>query len=252
VTRKFGRIRAVDAVILAAGALLVLKALSYLAAPSPPELAADGLPKFAHGLARARTNYVPPDPETTGSVPEKGAKPAVAPAEAPAEPEKPRGSPSERALRERLGERREELEKRARDLEARERLIEETERRSDAKVEDARRAEERDATGRDPAAKEAAALKGLVVMYETMKPKDAARVFDRLPQDVLVPVVRLIAPRKMAEIMAAMSPEAAQKLTIALARPATSAAPEPSAPGLPPGELPALDLPSKPVARVSN
>ena len=54
-------------------------------------------------------------------------------------------------------------------------------------------------------------------MYEAMKPKDAARVFDRLGLDVLVPVVQQMNPRKMSEVLAAMSPDRAEKLTVALA-----------------------------------
>lgn len=250
----------VDAVVVAAAGLLALKALAYLATTSEPERTPDGLPKFARVLAHARSNPSVPDPDTTGSVPEKTGMKSVAAAQAPAaapdrradETETPKGSPSERAIQERLGERRDELARRARDVEAREKLIEEAERRSDSKTEEARLAEERAASA-NPAGKEAAALKGLVVMYETMKPKDAARVFDRLPEDVLVPVVRQIAPRKMAEIMAAMTSESAQKLTIALARPAAAQAPAPSAgAGLPPGELPAIEPAPRPAARGSN
>jgi hypothetical protein len=52
---------------------------------------------------------------------------------------------------------------------------------------------------------ETANLKNLVTMYEAMKPKDAARVFDRLSHDVLVPVVVQMNPRRMAEVLAAMA-----------------------------------------------
>ena len=258
------RMRVVDGVVLAAGALLALKAIAYVM-PSQ-ERGPDGLPTFARVLAHARSNPAPPDPETTGSVPAKDAKanpapdtpasaagPAPSPSRAPEEPEAARSSPSERAIRERMGERREELQRRSRELETREKLIEEAERRADAKAEEARLAEERAAAGKSPAVREGEALKGLVVMYETMKPKDAARVFDRLPEDVLVPVVRLIAPRKMAEIMAAMNSEAAQKLTVALARPSSAPVAEASAgAALPPGELPALEPPRRPAARAAN
>ncbi len=138
------------------------------------------------------------------------------------------------------------------DLEARERLMEEVERKIDAREGDLRASEDRaKPAGAPAAAAEAeASLKGLVIMYETMKPKEAARVFERLPQDVLVPVVRLIAPRKMAEVMAAMSPEAAEKLTVALARRVRSAEEErPGAPALPAGELPAIEPAPRPGSR---
>lgn len=87
------------------------------------------------------------------------------------------------------------------------------------------------------------AVKNLVIMYETMKPKDAARVFDRLALDILVPVVQQINPRKMSDVLAAMSPEAAERLTVALSlrgRPAV-AAERPPAPMPAGNELPAIE-----------
>ena len=54
-------------------------------------------------------------------------------------------------------------------------------------------------------------------MYETMKPKDAAKIFDRLDIRVLIEVASQIKPQRMSEIMAQMSPEAAERLTVELA-----------------------------------
>ena len=55
-------------------------------------------------------------------------------------------------------------------------------------------------------------------MYEGMKPKDAARVFDRLEMGVLIEIATKIAPRKMSDIMGLMSSEAAERLTVEMAR----------------------------------
>ena len=63
----------------------------------------------------------------------------------------------------------------------------------------------------------AARFKGLVTMYENMKPRDAAKIFDRLDSSVLLDVASKIEPRKMADILALMSPDAAQHLTVELA-----------------------------------
>jgi len=65
---------------------------------------------------------------------------------------------------------------------------------------------------------ENARFKGIVTMYEGMKPKDAARVFDRLEMPVLIEIASQIAPRKMSDILGLMSPEAAERLTVELAR----------------------------------
>ena len=58
-------------------------------------------------------------------------------------------------------------------------------------------------------------------MYEGMKPMDAAKIFDRLEMSVLIEIASQIAPRKMSDIVGLMLPEAAEKLTIELARRAT-------------------------------
>jgi flagellar motility protein MotE (MotC chaperone) len=54
-------------------------------------------------------------------------------------------------------------------------------------------------------------------MYENMKAKEAAKIFDRLDIHLATEVAKLIQPRRMSEIMAQMTPEAAQKLTVELA-----------------------------------
>ncbi|MNL79577.1 hypothetical protein D3C87_2062190 [compost metagenome] len=59
---------------------------------------------------------------------------------------------------------------------------------------------------------------------------------------MLVPVVQQMNPRKMSEVLAAMAPERAEKLTVALATSSRSAQPErlsAEAP-LPVNELPAI------------
>ncbi|MBZ0218410.1 MAG: hypothetical protein K8F25_17770, partial [Fimbriimonadaceae bacterium] len=54
-------------------------------------------------------------------------------------------------------------------------------------------------------------------MYEMMKPKDAARIFNRLDLPILIDVVSQMKARKMAAILAAMESEAAERLTIEIA-----------------------------------
>ena len=57
----------------------------------------------------------------------------------------------------------------------------------------------------------------LVKTYSAMKPKDAARIFDNLADDVLIPVAQAMKPDILAPILAAMTADAAQKLTLKLA-----------------------------------
>jgi flagellar motility protein MotE (MotC chaperone) len=133
-------------------------------------------------------------------------------------------SPGERAVLERLQDRRTELDTRARDLEMREDLLKAAELRVEAKVTELKDVEARinAAMGnRDKA--EADRFKSIVTMYESMKPKDAARIFDRLELKVLIDVATQIKPAKMSEIMAQMSSEGAEKLTVELASRASAA-----------------------------
>jgi flagellar motility protein MotE (MotC chaperone) len=269
------RPRLLPAVILGAMGLLALKLLAWTAESAPGHIPVD-LPVFAQAptgknAAKANPEAGSPtrtsvraqgvfDPETTGSVPapepkkdqEKKEAEAKAEAARAANPNNKAGimngsaqpvSPAEKAILERLGERREELEGRMRELEMRERLLNSAEKKLDGRVGDLKALEEKNGgQAGKPAIEEAKAIKNLVIMYESMKPKDAARVFDRLGLDVLVPVVQQMNPRKMSEVLAAMAPDRAEKLTVALATSGRSAGIERVAneAPLPGNELPAI------------
>ena len=140
-------------------------------------------------------------------------------------PSTPGPSAAERAILERLSERRQELDKRARELDIREGLIAEAEKRVDLKLSEIKQATAQLAVAQQQKDRvEAAHLKGLVTMYENMKPRDAAKIFDRLELDVLLEVASRINPRNMSEIMAQMSPDRAERLTVDLASRAKPAA----------------------------
>ena len=178
-------------------------------------------------------------PEVTGSV---AAKPKEPPKEAaadskdgkkdsaapPAEPKPGAGtvialdqsgrpeSAAERALLERLQERRQELEARARELELRESLVKAAEKKLEAETASQKEGEAKDGGAQRREAAEAARMKAVVTMYETMKPKEAAKIFDRLDSKVLFDVASQIKPQLMAAILAQMSAEAAERLTVEL------------------------------------
>jgi len=163
--------------------------------------------------------------DVTGSVDkpkEEAAKPAmpeVDKAETVMRPDQaPAVSPSERAILERLQARRQELEARAREIDIRENLLKAAEKRVEARVEELKAVESRITTAtQQKNDADAARFKGIITMYESMKPKDAAKVFDRLEMPVLLEIASQIAPRKMSDILGLMSPEAAERLTVELA-----------------------------------
>jgi flagellar motility protein MotE (MotC chaperone) len=128
-------------------------------------------------------------------------------------------SPSERAILERLQSRRQELEARAREIDIRENLLKAAEKRIEGRVQELKAVESRISVASEQKTEaEAARFKGIITMYENMKPKDAAKVFDRLEMPVLFEIASQIAPRKMSDILGLMSTEAAERLTTEMAR----------------------------------
>jgi len=128
-------------------------------------------------------------------------------------------SPGERAVLERLQERRQELDSRSRDLDMRENLLKAAEQRMDAKFSELKTMETRiDHADTQRQQTDSEHFKNIVAMYENMKAKDAARIFDRLDMKILVEVTTRLKPAKLAEIAGVMSPEAAERLTVELAR----------------------------------
>ena len=66
--------------------------------------------------------------------------------------------------------------------------------------------------------REEAGWRGLVKTYESMRPRDAATVFDDLEISVLVQIVNRMREAKTAPILGAMRPDRARTLTAELAR----------------------------------
>jgi flagellar motility protein MotE (MotC chaperone) len=75
-------------------------------------------------------------------------------------------------------------------------------------------------------------------MYENMKAKDAAKIFDRLNMRVLIGVVNAMNPRRMSDVLGQMSPDVAERLTIEIAN-RSGAVDKAQAPA--PAELPKIE-----------
>ena len=128
-------------------------------------------------------------------------------------------SESERALLQDLRQRRKELDARAEAVAARESLIAATEQKLTARVGEMqtlqKKLESLDAAQKQ---KEEAGWQGLVKLYEAMKPRDAATIFNDLQMPVLLQVVDRMKDAKAAAVMAAMSPDKAREVTSELAQ----------------------------------
>jgi flagellar motility protein MotE (MotC chaperone) len=263
-------IRLVPVVLVAIAGLFALKVSGLLfeggytlvarapskdgAAPSPAlRLSANNIELAARPAGRPRRSWAQEMfgyPDVTGAVaaPRSAEKEAEKEAkDKPPEPVQGNGtvipldppraaSAAERALLERLHARRQELDARARELDVRESLLKAAEKRLEARLNEIKELEAR-ANGaiQKKEEAEAARLKSLVTVYENMRPKDAARIFDRLDLKILVEVTNQISPRRMSDILAQMSPEAAERLTVELANRAGNDRPPP------PSDLPKIE-----------
>ena len=176
-------------------------------APKPKEPAKDAPKESAKEAAKDAKPAKPADPP-------KGPDGTLV----PLGPENKVLPPGERAILERLQDRRQQLDARVREMEMRESLLQATEKRLEARLAELKAIEARiNAIVQQRDEDELKRFKGIVTMYENMKPKEAARIFDRLDLKILVDVSTQMKPATMSAILAQMSPEAAERLTVELA-----------------------------------
>jgi flagellar motility protein MotE (MotC chaperone) len=127
-------------------------------------------------------------------------------------------SPQEVEILQSLAQRRDELDRRAAEIERQEALLQATEQRIDDKI---AKLQQMEGTINDAFKKEdqkdSAKIKSLVKIYETMKPKEAARIFEQLDLPVLLDVLENMKELKTAPILASMEPGKAKAVTLALA-----------------------------------
>jgi flagellar motility protein MotE (MotC chaperone) len=213
-------IRLLPAVMAMGAALLLVKAVGLVhearaqaaAAPSAPAQSASALAPaaFAPPISAARSGSDSEDAET---------------------------SSSEVDVLTSLSKRRAALDARERALETQQDLIVAAEKRIDDKIASLKTLQSQIKTllaERDVVQQKQ--LDSLVKTYSSMKPRDAARIFNNLDEAVLVSVASQLKPDVLAAILGQMQSEPAQKLTVKLADrlkladPPAAAAPVPAPP----------------------
>ena len=128
-------------------------------------------------------------------------------------------TPAEIELLQQLAERRQVLESREQEFEIRTGLLAAAESRIDKKVEELKVLRETiSGLIKTFDAQQDAKLLSLVKIYENMKPKEAAKIFEALEMDTLLEVAERMKERKLAPIMAKMHPEKARDMTVELSR----------------------------------
>lgn len=136
----------------------------------------------------------------------------------PASEEASNESPSEVDVMSSLAKRRATLDTREGDIAMRAQVLQAAEARVDAKIATLKQLQEQIAalvTQRDDLQQKQVA--SLVKTYSAMKSKDAARIFNTLPDEVLVPVAQQMKSDVLAPVLAAMTADNAQRLTQKLA-----------------------------------
>jgi flagellar motility protein MotE (MotC chaperone) len=114
--------------------------------------------------------------------------------------------------------RRQQIEEKEKQLSEREALLEAAQKELDKKYQELTsvRNEIQDLLSKQ-SEEEKARIASLVKIYEGMKPKDAARIFNTLDTDVLLDVVSKMSERKSAPVIASMEADRARTLTTLLA-----------------------------------
>jgi len=127
-------------------------------------------------------------------------------------------SPSELKVIQALAQRRAELDAREKQMATQEQLINAAEAKLDGRIKQLGDLKTQVQALLDQASKAGDQdVLRMVKVYESMKPKDAARVFETLKDDVRLPIAAKMKERNLAAVLAQMSPDKARDLTEKLA-----------------------------------
>ena len=184
---------------------------------TPPAPAAEGHKAVpAHEGPAQPGGIQPSGGQLGGGQPGGGTQPVAA---QPAVDAVPPMSDSEKALLQELRQRRKELEARADAISTRESLLVAAEQKLGARVTELQSLQKRlESLEGAQKQKEDAGWQGMVKLYEAMKPKEAATIFNELSMPVLLQVLDRMKDAKAAAVMAAMSPDKARDVTAELAQ----------------------------------
>lgn len=117
-----------------------------------------------------------------------------------------------------LAQRRKDIEIKEQALQRREALLKASEQQIDRKYQELEKIRtEIQNLLKQQSDEEKGRIASLVKIYEGMKAKDAAKIFNTLDMDILIDVTSAMSERKLAPVMAAMDPDRARSVTTFLA-----------------------------------
>ena len=211
-------VRILPAVIGVCAILFALKAGGFAFSASAAQTEAPAAAKPAAAAAKV--------PDSTKSIaaaraiPKIEDKQSAAPATAGALPTDLEGgvSAAQMDVLTSLSERRDALEERQRQLDLQANILAATEKRVDQKINELKTIQAKIESVLDQRdGQDAAQLDALVRVYTAMKPKDAARIFEKLDGEVRIAVAGKLKPDVMAGLLSNLPADVAQKLTVELA-----------------------------------
>ena len=187
-----------------------------------PAAAANGKPGAPAAGVQTASTKATGAPAPAGQAAEPKAPGTMAEADPTAPSGKPKKnasfSPAEVEILQALSERRATLDKQTEELDRREGLLKAAEQRVDEKIAKLQGIQQTiDGLLKKYDEQEDAKIASLVHIYESMKPKDAARIFEQLDMPVLMEVMERMKDLKTAPILSSMDPAKARTVTIALA-----------------------------------
>ena len=204
--RPFG-LRLLPMTIVGLTLVLLVKSAAIVRAAAPPTAAAPA------ATPPAATPPAAPPPAAAAI------KPLAAEAPKPSAPAELAMTDAERSLLLDLRQRRKELETREAALAARQSVLGAAEKRIAERTEEMISLQKKlEVLEAARAEREAANWAGLVKVYEGMKPREAALIFNDLDIAVLLPVLDRMKEAKMATVLAAMQPDRARLVTAQLAQ----------------------------------
>lgn len=161
-----------------------------------------------------------PEPAPTGPGPEPAPPPPTAAnALSHAIPSGEPGNytPAELEVLQKLSARRDELEARAKELQMREDMAKAAEARLAKKLAEMKQVQSTiEGLLLKYDEQEDVKIRSLVKIYESMKPKDAAKIFEELDMPILLEVIERMKEKKAADVLANVSPQKAKEITFQL------------------------------------
>ncbi|BAE52304.1 MotE family protein [Paramagnetospirillum magneticum] len=175
--------------------------VAELQAQQTPKAQPPAAPAATPAAATAPAQTAPAAPATAGSDPGAGM------------------SQTELDVLQKLQERRGTLDVREKDIEKREALLKAAEDQIDRKVAEMKTLQNTiEGLLRQYNDQEDNKMRSLVKIYENMKPKEAAKIFEQLDMNILLEVVERMKEQRVAPIMAEMDPSKAKAVTAELAQ----------------------------------